>query len=177
MLYECMLTLCPKMYSSSPQTQFTITSAILKKLLKRGDIKNISIVAELTKTFNVHYHCLVDLATKKDCSHFLTMLRPFKQFGKKSLDVVMNEPAYRDYMCKDIAATVDIIENCPIVTDGLKVFINRECLCSQYTLTPICPYKMVYQKQFALDTPTVNIESGASKYPSGDDPAGAPPEG
>lgn len=138
MLYEVTLTLAPVCYKWSSVIQFTETVKILRKLYSRGYIRNASGIAEYTHTFNIHYHLLVDFKTRQDAVMMLNHLRKYKQFGKKSCEQVRNEPNYREYMCKDIKDTHDILGLCPIVFDDLKVFCDKVCPCGQIP----CQYKL-----------------------------------
>lgn len=157
MLFEFTLTLMPKMYASNAMSQYNQTKNIIDLLYRTGKIRNISIVCELTQTFNVHYHCLVDLKDRKAQVELIDHFRPFKQFGKKSLNVVMNEPNYRKYMAKSLKETAEVIEACPIICDDLHVFDNEECTCPKSAKMPKCPYKICKRNQFQIEEPEEQI--------------------
>lgn len=134
MLYEVTLTLHPKLYSLCAASQFTQVRSIIQSLINNRSIPNITAVAELTSIENIHIHCLVELKTLKDKTKFINALRKYREFGKRSISQIVNEPAYREYISKDLQVTHEVIDLCPIIADAHNVFTN--CPCKQ-----VCQYK------------------------------------
>lgn len=122
MLYEVTLTLRPRLYKLSPEEQHLLVSGILDQLLVPYEC---SMICELTKENNVHYHGLVELRDLVHRNRFLNHFRKFNTiFGKKTCEQVMYYQSYVDYMKKDIKNTEQIIHY-PIVKDHYGIFSVR----------------------------------------------------
>lgn len=119
MLYELTLTLRPRMYSKTAQEQFDECYPILRKIL--GSYK-CSCIAELTSENNIHYHAKIDLKTHLIRDSLFNKLRQYNtMFGRKTCTQLQNEPAYDDYMRKDIKKTEEIIKS-PYVMDYFEIY-------------------------------------------------------
>lgn len=114
MLYEFTVTLKPLMYKHKPAVQFRMTRDILYQILSPHQS---TCIAELTKTYNVHYHALVELEDLRQKVALVDRLRTFKEFGRFTLSQVIWEQSYKDYIIKNIAETKSILEQDPVVCD------------------------------------------------------------
>lgn len=116
MKYEVTLTLRPRMYSFTPQQQFDKVEHFLKQLCIKY---KMSMIAELTQENNVHFHGIVDL---KDFIHRGEFINEFRcmstTFGRKTVNQVMYEESYLNYICKDVSITKHFVLN-PVVLDPL----------------------------------------------------------
>lgn len=99
MKYELTVSLKPMMYKFSAQEQFKMTKELMLEIFKKHQA---SVVCELTKEHNVHYHCIIDFKSIIDKDRFLNRFRGYKQFGRKSCDQVRFENSYKEYMAKSI---------------------------------------------------------------------------
>lgn len=74
-------------------------------------------IAELTKTFNVHYHGFINFTISKKHPDmvFMNYLRQFKEFGKSECVQVKNQEHVEDYVKKSYKDTKDKLECSPIV--------------------------------------------------------------
>lgn len=118
MKYEVTVTLKPLMYQWTAKEQYRMTKEKIYEIFQ--DKIPSTVVAELTKDHNIHYHCMVNLDTIEEKDKFLNKFRRYKEFGKKSCSQVKFEDSYKEYMKKDIETTKRIIGD-PIVTDGFGI--------------------------------------------------------
>lgn len=129
-MYAFTVTLSPKNYRNNAEVQYDDTwSHVLHKL--RNICNNVSLVAELTKASNIHYHGL--------CNFTLTGKNLIKQFndhfrcrcknrnvckcitGFVNIKVCDNQPGWVEYMCKDVEETRQSISRPPVIFDQIKV--------------------------------------------------------
>lgn len=113
-LHELTITLKPALYSLSASEQFKRTSSILFQLFS---IYEVSCVAEVTKTHNVHYHCLINIDNIFHKDGLIQKLKKHKEFGRFSFEQVRYEETYMKYMVKDIVITKVLLERDPVVVD------------------------------------------------------------
>lgn len=115
--YELTVTLKPCMYKYSAIEQYRMTRESIKVIV--GDYDS-TIVAELTKTCNVHYHCLIgvpDNFSIKDKEKVVNRIRNYnKTLGRFTFEQVRYEESFKAYLKKAIEETEEIIGN-PIVRD------------------------------------------------------------
>lgn len=120
MKYELTITLKPQLYQFPPQKQFDLSSQILWHVLL--EFVEVSAVAELTSTHNIHYHCVISLEDLRHKDRLLNRFRPYcKVFGRSSCSQIMYEDSYINYMRKDLEKTKQIIKD-PIVRDSFGIF-------------------------------------------------------
>lgn len=123
--YFFTVTLQPRMYKEDIDKQFDKTKNELLVLLKILSDK-ITLVTELTKAFNVHYHGIIQLNGSK--RKFVNMFRGDKQFGFVNLSPIKSEQKVFEYISKDVRFTYDELERRPILRDDYKVFSMRQHL-------------------------------------------------
>lgn len=118
-MIEVTVTLKPFLYAHNPNVQMKMTKDLLKKCFGKY---SVSIVAELTNEYNIHYHCMVDMKTHKEPLFYLhNKIRPHKQFGRRTVQRVQYYESYIKYMNKDIKKTNEILSQSAIVKDDLNI--------------------------------------------------------
>ena len=134
MLYELTITLNPKIYKYTALEQFKRTSKIVYKIFSLSCRYDVTVVAELTKQENIHYHCMVELKDRPEKSHLINVFRKHGLLGRYTLEPIKYEHNYIDYMKKDISQTFEVLGRCPIVVDDYGIFDYKEekdnlCIC------------------------------------------------
>lgn len=96
--YELTITLLPKLYKYTSNEQFEKTKNFINSL--RG--YKVTCVAELTQTFNVHYHMIISSEhNTTPGENILDILRQYhNMFGKKSFSQVMDYNKWTTYLKK-----------------------------------------------------------------------------
>lgn len=113
-LHELTITLKPQMYNLSASEQFRRTASILFQIFS---IYEVSCVAEVTKTHNIHYHCLINIDNIFHKDGLIQKIKRQKEFGRFSFEQVRYEETYIKYMAKDIETTKILICTDPVVVD------------------------------------------------------------
>jgi len=122
MNYALTITLKPCMYSRNCQEQYRIVTPHLEKIL---DGFKCSMIAELTKENNIHYHGMAFFKDHFERDRYINRFRVnSRMFGKKDQDAVANEPEWVTYINKDLGVTWELLGKSPIVRDDFKVFTN-----------------------------------------------------
>lgn len=114
MLYEFTVTLKPALYKEKAIDQFRMTRDLMYQMLAPHQS---TCIAELTKAYNIHYHCLVELADLSQRVALVDRLRKIKLFGRFTLSQVQWEQSYKDYIVKHITETTAVIIKDPVVCD------------------------------------------------------------
>lgn len=121
---ELTVTLKPFMYAKTLDEQIKCTKRRMIDAL-RGFKK--SVVIELTKEYNIHYHCI--LVEKKISSNpFLRLTDRFRKekwAGRKSIRGVQYYDSYVKYMNKDIKNTNKCISSSAIVIDDFDILGHK----------------------------------------------------
>lgn len=118
--YFFTVTLRPNMYRFTADEQFDKTHGELIIMLKILSEK-FTLVTELTKSLNIHWHGIIRLGDKK--SPFVNIFRGDKQFGFVQLSpITHSEGKVYEYLRKDLANTVKDLNRRPILSDDYKVF-------------------------------------------------------
>lgn len=117
---ELTITLKPYMYSKTLDEQISATK---KRLISVLHGFNKSIVIELTKDYNIHYHCL--LTEKKVSSNprlrIADKLRGEKWAGRRTIQGVQYYESYIKYMNKEIQETNKCITQSAIIIDDFSI--------------------------------------------------------
>lgn len=113
------------MYKYTAQEQYDVCYPILRAILSGYQV---SMIAELSDSVNVHYHAKIELDSFKSRSKLYNQFRKHRQFGRKSCTQLINEPMYDDYMRKSISETLSEIKD-PVVFDVFEIFplMGRHC--------------------------------------------------
>lgn len=131
--YHLTVTLKPYLYAKTPYKQLVKSAVLLHKMLLAY---KATIIAELTKDYNIHYHCLISTLVDR----FDYKKRPFDYyvhdifrrhrdtFGYIKCDQIKNYSEYVKYMMKDIDKTKEILEVTPIIRDDYFLTPHEDSL-------------------------------------------------
>lgn len=122
--YAFTITLRPKMFIHEPEKQYDETYTRIEHLLRSLCIC-FTLVAEMTKSYNIHYHgiCNFLLTYKKDCmKEFHKCFRNDMQVGFVNIRQITNMSNWTEYLMKDLAKTTNSLNRRPIIKDDFNVF-------------------------------------------------------
>lgn len=140
--YAFTVTLRPKMYSYPASDQLALTAR--KLVLELGSLagsNDFCVIAELTKTYNVHYHGIIRFPLGRfvrPMEAFHNFFRKlyastphngcFAQGGSKGIDIrpVSDFNGWKEYLCKDMKESKVILKTGPIIYNGNKLFTDDE---------------------------------------------------
>jgi len=127
--YAITVTLKPVMYRHAAEIQFSQTYEVLLKHL-RTFTPRITLLAELTKDFNVHYHGLIQFS-KDDVLRYHNLAKRFKDSFRKSkvfghIVIVMAHdlPGWKEYCTKDLEETYRLLGTGPVFIDYFNYVEN-----------------------------------------------------
>lgn len=113
------VTLKPKMFSKEPEKQYDETATPL--LLKLADkMEELLIIAECTKSMNVHYHLMCRMKLKEGQYATKELHKLFRNdimFGFINVKPVTDIPGWLEYIKKDLDITKGMLNRRPIVID------------------------------------------------------------
>lgn len=107
------------MYRYDIDIQFDDTANELYVSLRQLSNK-ISLVAELSKNYNVHYHGIISLKGSK--RKFINYFRNDKKFGFVNASPIKNEENVFSYIQKDVVNTYQELDRRPIIKDDYNIF-------------------------------------------------------
>jgi len=123
--YALTVTVSAFVKQQKAELQLSATAMLLVQLLQPS---KMTIVAELTKNFDVHYHCTVAprrasvVKVKNMCKYFVDKFRGIKHFGFICVKPVQDYKGWMDYMKKDLVTTRDLIKMNPVIKDDYSEF-------------------------------------------------------
>lgn len=120
--YFLTLTLIPKLYALPCWEQYDVSAAYVVERLKATFTGlKITLIAELTHDFNVHYHGIMSIDmphTRKDIKHlFRNIWRHSKIIGFTKCEQVNDFNHVKDYVLKAHDHTIKNLDREPIVID------------------------------------------------------------
>lgn len=121
--YFFTVTLLPIMYKKDIDKQYDDTANELYVSLKILSEK-ITLVAELSRNFNVHYHGIIRLDGSK--RKFVNMFRGDKKFGFVNLSLIKSAEKVYAYISKDIKISTEELGRRVIIHDDYNVFSTRD---------------------------------------------------
>lgn len=123
--YFFTITLKPTMYKHTIDIQFDQTYMDLIVLLKLISNK-ITMVVELTKALNVHYHGVIRL----NCSRikFVNLFRKSKEIGFVNISEVKDLQKVAVYMEKDLKTTKEELHTQPILINQYNFYSEDQQL-------------------------------------------------
>lgn len=142
-MYHLTVTLNPRYYDLRPIEQYRLSLEKLSKLFSTyGKGLLICAIPELTKDFNIHYHCLIQydmrlidpnveyrlvgkmgrMRVKPMTWIVRNLFRGNKYFGFIKIDKVSDYQNYTNYMFKDLVTTYELLD---IVPDWLQ---EQDCI-------------------------------------------------
>jgi len=123
--YAVTFTLKPNQYKNTYEKQLHDTAGGLCKIYH--DCK-FTLVAELTQTYNIHYHGIISIPLshgRDPIKYFFDRLRPFSKIGKCECKQLMNYQLWVDYLNKDIIKHIELGLD-PIIRDDYNVLKTEE---------------------------------------------------
>lgn len=126
--YAFTVTLKPRLFSNSPTEQYDMTYTRLHSILNCLSIpESLTLVAELTKACNIHYHGMIIMHVhpKKSAKvRFHNAFRHERDYGFVNLTQIDDEPGWIAYISKNIKSTKDDIDRPPIICDEFKQILH-----------------------------------------------------
>lgn len=145
--YAFTLTLKPTMYKYTSEEQYDKTYLNAFKHVKSRAMQ-VTMVAEHTKAFNIHYHGIVtfpiraDRPTKNLRKVFVDSFRNHPFIGFVNIKEVTHEPEWVSYISKELKDTRAIIGRPPIIADEFLVITDPTTMdiegMQQYDLSDEC---------------------------------------
>lgn len=141
--YAITVTLRPQQYSNPAEEQYDMTYHVLPPFLSQFGIQS-TIVAELTKQFNIHYHGIVTCQVQPSIPSLEKWItdkfRKHKIFGYVYVKVIDNEPVWEDYIIKDYESTKKLLYGrSPVIVDDFMLF--NPVLPEKQLPKPVIPVK------------------------------------
>lgn len=144
MLYSCTITLKPNLFKDPAELQYDRTYKEVYKVVS-SLCTSCTIVAELTKSQNIHYHALLDVTTLhyNYRKHFVDAFRRSHHFGFVHVTQTTDDVGWKNYMKKDLTETKRSINRPPIICNDIEIFDegNDEALQDnliQYDMSDDC---------------------------------------
>lgn len=125
--YTLTITLRPKCYIHEPERQYDDTYEYLKKKLT-GLTQAFTLIAELTKSYNIHYHAVIKfpITSKNVLKNFYKQFRNDPLIGFIKIEQMINEHKWREYISKDLSHTLDAINRRSIIYDYYDWFDEEQ---------------------------------------------------
>lgn len=130
--YAATITLKPRMYQHRAEQQYDMTYPDIVKHLECNGWKNYSIVAELTKNYNVHYHLTITFPIAvvvpkvNYMKKFVDSFRKSQVFGFVNIKQIDDELGWITYMSKDLQQFIDSTGRRPIIKDDYNYFTEKD---------------------------------------------------
>lgn len=127
-LYSGTLTLRPKLYVHEPHKQYDLVTDHITKILNTLCF-DYSLVSELTKTYNIHFHILstFDLKSHKyPLRDWHNAFRNDPYVGFTKIEQTLNDKVWIDYMKKDLIHSYNCSGRRPILKDDLNIFTTDD---------------------------------------------------
>lgn len=121
--YAFTLTLKPVMYKYTSEEQYDKTYLLAFKHV-RSRCVDLTMVAEHTKAFNIHYHGMLKFPWQAGCDprkKFVDSFRNHPFIGFVNIKQIEDEPGWIDYIKKDLKQTRDMLNRPPIIADDFTV--------------------------------------------------------
>lgn len=126
--YAYTLTLRPKMYSKEPESQYDETYEYVRRKLS-SLTQHYTLIAEITKSFNVHYHGVLkfELVPKMVCDkEFHRCFRNDTYIGYVNISQIKNDVTWKEYLKKDLVHTLNSLNRRPLIWDTYDWFDSEE---------------------------------------------------
>lgn len=121
-LYFFTITLKPVMYHHDVDKQHdeTINEILLNLTMLCNKSCDYTIVCELTKAFNIHYHGIIDL-TNSTKRKFINIFRNSSKTGFVNISLINDLSKTVEYIAKSIPQTHIDVGRRPIIKDDLNL--------------------------------------------------------
>lgn len=114
------VTLLPKAFRLTPEEQYDeYVGKLMNRLL--GLSSRLFVVVELTRSYNLHFHLIVQF-TKKSKNHIGDVYNLFRRqtdFGYINISQVEDESSVIRYMLKDVEETYGSLSRKPIICNHI----------------------------------------------------------
>lgn len=131
--YSATITLKPRMYQYKAEQQYDMTYPELIKHLSCNNYSNATIISELTKNYNVHYHITITFQNPytKDFKinfqkQFVDSFRKSQVFGFVNIKQIDSELGWIEYISKDLKTFIDSTGRRPIIKDDFNYFTEKD---------------------------------------------------
>lgn len=138
--YSFTVTLAPKTYRLTSTEQYDLTYMRVFKIL-RAIGKQVCIIAEQTKNFNIHYHGIINFEIKP--GRRINFMKKFKDafrnepsFGFVDIKQILDQSGWNRYIVKELLQSRSEIDRPPIICDDFA-FSNE----MEYTLDDLHLYQ------------------------------------
>lgn len=133
--YSFTVTLKPNLYKYIAEEQFSRTYIALSIHLCKLS-PNVTVLAELTKSMNIHYHGIIqfniDRAEVNLRKKFIDSFRTSKEFGFVNIKQIEDEAGWIKYITKDLDQSRLLIGSPPILLDRLELLGDVQTFNFQY---------------------------------------------
>jgi len=124
------ITLNPKLRRYDTPDQYDLTyEAVVDALREVFPGCEISLIAEMHKTHDVHYHGVIRLKkalSELNASYKIRQaFRNHQKFGYCCLKTLMDESKWIDYLSKDLTPFRELVDRPPIVMDDFEYFKDQ----------------------------------------------------
>lgn len=122
MRFAVTMTVSPKLFKNKAEHQYDDTVYVIIEYLRKIDHMGYTLVAEITKNANIHYHMMIDvkdMSLMKFTKLFKDLLRSENKLGFSCVKLVDNEKGWTEYMLKDYNETYKLIGRPVIINDDL----------------------------------------------------------
>lgn len=123
--YAFTITLKPKFYVLEPCKQFDSSVEYLWDKLK-SVMSKVTLVAELTQNFNIHYHGVgvftISNKRKNLMLQFVNTFRKDSLIGFVNIKPISDEPGWIEYLSKGFQNFYDSLSRRPIINDECEIF-------------------------------------------------------
>lgn len=121
--YAATVTLRPQLYKYKPEEQYDRSYMEVAKMIKALDTR-VDIIAELTKSFNLHYHLTIEFINFKPKSNLMLIFhnafRNNKIFGFVNIRQIDNDIKWLEYIKKDLTITKNTINRPPVILNEIS---------------------------------------------------------
>lgn len=125
-LYFATVTLHPKLYKNTISEQYDKTNLLIALLMKQIRTSS-TIVAEQTKSWNLHYHIVIqfNVRSKNHIKDFYDLFRGSGVFGFVNIKQIEDDAGIRKYISKSLSEFKDCVGRPPVLLDELN-FMDLE---------------------------------------------------
>lgn len=124
--YAYTITLKPQLYKQTPDKQYDATAEYVRDRLFTIS-SQLTLVAELTKSVNVHFHGVINFKLDNVCKKrydlkFANLFRNDPLIGFTNLRQIDNEIIWSNYISKSVEDTHLVLMRRPIIIDNFEIF-------------------------------------------------------
>lgn len=133
--YAATITLKPRMYQYKAEQQYDMTYPDLIKHLECNGFTEYTIIAELTKNYNIHYHMTITFKNIKlnNMKKFVDTFRKSQVFGFVNIKQIDDEPGWQEYISKQFEEFKQSTDRRPVIKDKFNYY--DETIYAKYGTT------------------------------------------